>query len=238
MEGLSIVIPAHNEEPNVEATIREVSDVAQQLGIDYEILVVNDGSTDATGDIVKALIAEIPHLELVEHYPNRGYGGALKAGFAVASKELITFVPADGQFTFTEVGRFLKMIGAADIVCGFRAARQDNLLRRLNGWGWNCTVRLMFGYLARDVDCGFKMLRRGVLDRVPLPSDGAMIDTELLAGARARGFRVAEVPVTHLPRIAGEATGANPKVILKAFRELLSFRVRLNEEMRMAHSRV
>ncbi len=236
MRSLSIVIPAHNEEPNVAGTICEVSDVAKQLGIDYEILVVNDGSTDGTGEIVRWLITDIPHLNLIEHFPNRGYGGALKAGFAAASKDVIAFVPADGQFTFTEIDRFLVLIDSVDIVCGFRATRQDNFLRRLNGSGWNTIVRVMFGYLARDVDCGFKVFRRDVLKKVPLPSDGAMIDTELLAGARARGMRIAEVPVTHLPRVAGEATGANPHVIVRAFRELLAFRFHLNDEMRMAHS--
>ncbi len=237
MASLSIVLPAYNEEANVEDTVRDVSTVAQQLRLDYEILVVNDGSSDRTGEIVRELVPEIPALRLVEHYPNRGYGGALKAGFESASKEVIAFVPADGQFLFTEIDRFLDGIATADLVCGYRAHRQDNLLRRLNGWGWNSLVRLLFGYLCRDIDCGFKLLRREVVDRVPLPSDGAMVDTELLAGAHARGFRIAEVPVTHLSRTAGAATGANPRVVLKAFRELLSFRLRLSQEMRMAHSR-
>jgi hypothetical protein len=97
---------------------------------------------------------------------------------------------------------------------------------------WNTLVRLMFGYLARDVDCGFKLIRREVLDRVPIPSDGAMIDTELLAGAKARGFRIVDVPVTHLPRVAGEATGANISVIVRALKELLDFRMELGREMR------
>lgn len=237
MKGLSIVVPAYNEEPNVAGTVREIAKVAPRLSMDYEILVVNDGSRDRTGEIVRELMQEIPHSRLLEHYPNRGYGGALKAGFASASYDLIAFVPADGQFLFAEIDLFLSLIASADIVCGYRARRQDNLLRRLNGWGWNSAVRLLFGYLARDIDCGFKLLRREVLDRVPLPSDGAMIDTELLAGARARGFRIADVPVTHLPRVAGEATGANPRVILRAFRELLDFRLELSRELRATNDR-
>ena len=235
MSGLSIVIPAYNEEANVAGTVREVSDIAGQLSMKYEIMVVNDGSTDRTAEIVRCLAQEIPLLKLVEHYPNRGYGAALKAGFAAASNELIAFIPADGQFLFSEIDRFLERIPTADIVCGYRVNRQDNPIRRLNGWGWNALVRLLFGCPCRDVDCGFKLLRREVVEQVPMPSDGAMIDTELLAGARARGFRIAEVPVTHLPRVAGEATGAKPAVILKAFRELLRFRLRLSRETRMAN---
>jgi hypothetical protein len=97
-------------------------------------------------------------------------------------------------------------------------------------------VRLLFGYLCRDIDCGFKLFRREVLSRVHIVSDGAMIDTEFLAGAKARGYRITDVPVTHLPRMAGEATGANVRVILRAFRDLLRFRIRLSEELRHERS--
>ena len=237
MPGLSIVIPAFNEEANAASTVREVSDVAQQMGMEYEILVVNDGSADRTGQVVRELEGEVPRLRLVEHHPNRGYGGALKAGFAAATQELIAFVPADGQFLFTEIDRFIEGAKSADIVCGYRRSRKDNPMRRLNGWGWNRLVGLLFGYLARDIDCGFKLVRRNVIARVPMPSDGAMIDTQLLAGARAKGFRIVEVPVTHLPRTGGAATGASPRVIVRALRELLGFRLELIRQMRMASSR-
>ncbi len=229
-------MPAYNEEANVEKAVEHVSAVAQQLGVDYEIILVNDGSSDRTGEIGRQLEQRIPHFRLVEHYPNRGYGGALKAGFAAATKELIAFVPADNQFDFREVTRLLERIEqGADIVSGYRARRQDNFIRKLNAWGWNTLVRLLFGYLCHDIDCGFKLFRRSVLDRVPLISNGAMIDTELLAGARARGFRIAEVPVTHLPRVAGAATGANPRVILRAFRDLVRFRLRLSKQLRQGN---
>ncbi len=231
MTSLSIVIPAYNEETNVAATLDAVSAVAPRVSEEYEIIVVNDGSTDGTGDAVRQAAQRIPHLRPLEHYPNRGYGGALRAGFAAARGELVALFPADGQFLFDEIDLFMAMIPAADLVCGYRADRQDNVLRKLNGWGWNGVVRLLFGYLGRDVDCGFKLFRRKVLERVRLSSDGAMIDTELLAGARAWGFRVAEVPVTHLPRVAGRATGARPAVILRAFRDLLGFRLRLSQQL-------
>jgi glycosyltransferase involved in cell wall biosynthesis len=232
MSSLSIVIPAYNEEENVANTVEEVSAKAQQLRMDYEIILVNDGSTDRTGEIGRELEQRIPHYRLVEHHPNRGYGGSLKAGYAAATQELIAYVPSDNQFDFGEIDRFLAKIDAADIVCGYRANRQDNLIRKFNAFGWNTLVRLLFGYLCRDIDCGFKLFHRQVLERVNLVSSGAMIDTEFLAGARARGMRIAEVPVTHRPRVAGEATGANLKVIIKAFRDLLRFRQRLSRELR------
>jgi glycosyltransferase involved in cell wall biosynthesis len=230
--GLSIFLPAYNEEENVASAVKQVSTVAQGLGIEYEIILVNDGSSDRTGEIGRELEQQIPNFRLVEHYPNRGYGGALKAGFEAASLDLVSFVPADNQFDFGEIDRFLAKIEEADIVCGYRANRQDNVVRRLNALGWNTLVRLLFGNLCRDIDCGFKMLRREIVSHVNLVSNGAMIDTELLAGAKARGYRIAEVPVTHLPRVGGEATGADIRVIARAFRDLVRFRIRLTQELR------
>ena len=232
MSSLSIVLPAYNEETNVASAVEQVSAVAQQLGMEYEIILVNDGSADRTGEIGRELMERVPHFRLVEHYPNRGYGGSLKAGFAAATKDLIAFVPADNQFDFGEIHLLLDALDGADIVSGYRAKREDHFVRRLNALGWNTLVRVLFGYLCHDIDCGFKLFQREVLDHVTITSDGAMIDTELLAGARARGFRIAEVPVTHLPRVGGEATGANFKVIAKAFRDLARFRRRLSRELR------
>ena len=232
MSSLSIVLPAYNEEANVASAVEQVSTVAQQLGMEYEIILVNDGSADRTGEIGCELMERVPHFRLVEHYPNRGYGGSLKAGFAAATKDLIAFVPADNQFDFGEIHLLLDALDGADIVSGYRAKREDHFVRKLNALGWNTLVRVLFGYLCHDIDCGFKLFRREVLDHVTTISDGAMIDTELLAGARARGFRIAEVPVTHLPRVGGEATGANFKVVAKAFRDLARFRRRLSRELR------
>lgn len=235
MLSLSIVLPAYNEEENVEAAVEHVSNVAQTLDREYEIILVNDGSSDRTGEVGRELEQRVPCFRLVEHYPNRGYGGALQAGFEAAGKELIAFYPADAQFDFAEIERLLEPLEreGADVVCGYRFDRQDNAVRKLNAFGWNSVVRILFGRLCRDIDCGFKLFRREILDHVHIVSDGAMIDTEFLAGAKARGFRIAEAPLTHLPREAGEATGANLVVIARAFRDLVRFRIRLNQELRL-----
>lgn len=232
MPSLSIVLPAYNEEENVASAVEQVSAVVQELGMDYEIILVNDGSADRTGEIGRELEQRVPNFRLVEHYPNRGYGGSLKAGFAAATKDLVAFVPADNQFDFSEVSQLLERLDEADIVSGYRADRQDSFIRKFNALGWNMVVRLLFGSLCRDIDCGFKLFRREILDRVNIVSDGAMIDTEFLAGAKARGYRIVDVPVTHLPRVAGEATGANFRVVAKAFRDLVRFRQRLSRELR------
>jgi len=232
MSSLSIVLPAYNEEANVERAVEQVSRVARQLGMDYEIILVNDGSADRTGEIGHELEGRIPNYRLVEHYPNRGYGGSLKAGFEAATKELVAFVPADNQFDVGEITLLLEALDGADIVSGYRAKREDHFIRKLNALGWNTLVSVLFGRLCRDIDCGFKLFRREILNHVTIESNGAMIDTEFLAGAKARGYRIAEVPVTHLPRVAGEATGANLMVIVKAFRDLIRFRLRLSRELR------
>ncbi len=233
MHSLSIVIPAYNEEANVAEAVRRVSHTAQHLGIDYDIIVVNDGSRDRTGEIVRELAASIPNLRLVEHFPNRGYGGALKAGFAASVKEFIAFTPADNQFDFGEIRLLLdRLTPDVVLVSGRRINRKDNVIRKFNGFGWNMVVRLLFGYLIKDIDCGFKVFRRWILERIHIESNGAMIDTEMLAELRARGYRLAETPVTHLPRTAGSPTGANLKVVVRAFRDLFRFRLRLWRELR------
>jgi glycosyltransferase involved in cell wall biosynthesis len=234
MTSLSIILPAYNEEANVVAAVEEVSRVAQTLGLKYELILVNDGSRDRTGEIARTDLApRIPNFRLVEHFPNRGYGGALKAGFSAATEELIAFTPADRQFKFEEIDRLLaKMTTDVTLVSGWRVQRQDNLIRRLNGMGWNLAVRILFGRTIHDIDCGFKLFRRDLLSHIHIESSGAMIDTELLAEMKARGYKMTEVPVTHLPRVAGSPTGANLKVILRAFRDLFKFRLRLWRELR------
>ena len=234
MPSLSIVLPAYNEEANVVAAVEEVSQVAQEMKIDYEIVLVNDGSRDRTGELARTELApRIPNFRLVEHFPNRGYGGALKAGFAAAAKDLIVFIPADKQFKFSEVNLLLaKLAPDMSLVSGWRVHRQDNLVRRLNGLGWNTVVALLFGRTIHDIDCGFKLFRREVLNHIHVESNGAMIDTEMLAEMKARGYQLTDVPVTHLPRVAGSPTGANLKVILRAFRDLFKFRLRLWRELR------
>lgn len=233
MTSLSIVIPAYNEEASIPDVVRNVSCTAIHLGLDYEIIVVNDGSRDRTGEIVLELAESTPNLKLVECLTNRGYGGALKAGFCASTKELIAFTPGDNQFDFAEIRLLLAALTAdVALVSGKRVERMDTFSRKLNSGSWNALVRVLFGHLISDINCGFKVFRRSIVDRITMQSDGAMIDTEMLAELRARGYKLAEVPVTHLPRTAGTPTGANLAVVVRAFRDLIRFRLRLWRELR------
>lgn len=233
LSSLSIVIPAYNEEGNIAKCLTHVYAVVKKLKLDAEIILVNDGSRDQTQKIAESFLSKMPILKIVNNDPNRGYGGSLKAGFDKATKEFICFVPADNQFDFSEIAKLIQKQeeANADIVSGIRVQDSDPLYRRFFRWSWNTLVRALFGYLASDIDCGFKLFRRSILERISLPSNGAMIDTELYAGARARNMKIAELPVTHLPRVAGKSTGGNFKVIFKAIRELVQFWWQLKQEI-------
>lgn len=232
MPSISVVLPAWNEEHNIATAIQQAVTAMEGIGADYEIIVVDDGSRDGTARVVGELQASQPQVRLVRHEVNRGYGQALRSGYAAAQKDLVLIHHADSQFDLAEIKRFLPLLAQADIVCGYRAQRADPFIRKVNALGWNMVVRLLFGYLARDIDCGFKLFRREILEHVHLTATrGAMIDTELLASARARGYRIAELPVTHLPRLGGQPTGAHLDVIITSFRELFAFRRRLSAEL-------
>lgn len=224
---ISVVLPAYNEEENVGQAVQSVLEVMNSITPHYEVIVVDDGSRDRTSEVVRELAASHPQVRLIRHEVNQGYGGALTSGFKAATRELIFFTSSDNQYDVGEIKKLLPFIATADLVIGYRAHRQDPFIRRLFAWGWNTLVNLLFGYVARDIDCAFKLFKREVLSHVPIASRGAMIDTELLVGAKRRGFSIVEVPVSHFPRLAGSQTGANIRVILRAFRDLVRFRLQL-----------
>ncbi len=220
---LSVFFPAYNEEANVRSTAEAILRVLPIAADRYELLIVDDGSVDATGTIADELTESNPAVRAIHHPTNRGYGGALRTGFYNCRYELISFVDGDGQFDFGEVSEFLANSQAADLVIGYRVNRQDSLVRTINARAWGMLIRVLFGLHVRDVDCAFKLLHKRVLQTLPrLRSDGAMISAELLIRARNAGLKIEEVPVHHYPRRAGTQTGANLRVIIKAFRDLFS----------------
>jgi glycosyltransferase involved in cell wall biosynthesis len=231
MLSISAVLPAYNEEAVIADSVAAMVHTLESLGADYEVIVVNDGSRDRTARIVTELGERNPRIRLVSHAQNRGYGAALWTGFTSASKDLIFLTDGDKQFDVAELRDFLPLLDGADLAIGFREPRADPLIRRLNGWGWNSLVRLLFGYTARDVDCAFKLFRRSVLDRVDVRAKGATFSAEFLVKARRLGYVIRERRASHYPRPAGQATGAKPAVILRAFRELFRLRMALEAEL-------
>lgn len=227
MISVSIVLPAYNEEANIEPQIETAIKTFAPLSSDFEVVVVNDGSRDRTGEIVAAMAAKDCRVRQVQHPRNLGYGAALFSGFTAAQKEWIFLTDADRQFDLSEITRFLPHIDSADLIIGYRAPRRDPFHRRLYGWGWNFLITLLFGPTARDVDCAFKLFKREILDHITILSRGATLSAEFLVRAKRAGYKFVQVPVSHLPRRAGKPTGARIDVIVRAFRELIKVRVAL-----------
>jgi glycosyltransferase involved in cell wall biosynthesis len=230
LSGLSIVLPCKDEAGNVERAIDEATHAAQRVADAHEILIVDDGSRDATWALAAARASDDPRIRVVVHPRNRGYGAALRTGFAAARMEWVFVTDADLQFDLDDLDCVLALAPACDLVAGYRLQRADRLHRRLNAAAWNALVRRSFDLPVRDVDCAFKLIHRDVLERILLTADGAMVSTELIVRAQAAGAEIAELGVTHRPRTAGRSSGAHPAVVLRAFRELRALRAQVRAE--------
>ena len=230
-KGVSVVIPAYNEQDNVAKCLTSVSSVIKKLKLDAEVIVVDDGSTDQTGEIARKFIKKIPNLKIVTNHPNRGYGAAFKSGFYNASLPWIAFIDADGQFDFSEISHFLETQKNtdADLVIGYYLGRKVSALRKLNSFLWQVVVFILFGLRVKDIDCGFKLVSKKVIDTIPrLESErGAFISSEFLIKVRKSGFKIVQIGVNHYPRKQGEATGAKLNVIIRSFLDLFSLWTKL-----------
>ena len=221
--SLSVVLPAYNEEQAISSTLNDVLDALDGRIADFEVIVVNDGSTDRTAAVVELVARADARVRLVSHTLNQGYGATLVDGFAAATKELTFFMDSDGQFDIRDLFQFFSFIDEYDAVIGYRIERQDTWMRKFNAWGWKVLVRLVLGINVHDIDCAFKLLRTEFLHTHPLETRGAMINAELLYKFIHSGATYREIGVTHLPRRSWRATGANLRVILRALRELFLY---------------
>lgn len=226
--GMSVFFPCYNEEQNVERTTLSALMVCDRLFDDYEVIIVNDGSKDATGAVADRLAREHDRVRAVHNNPNRGYGGALQRGFREATKDYIFYTDGDGQFDLGELERLLPLLEKFDIVSAYRTNRRDSFIRRLNAGCWGMLVRRLFKMRIRDIDGAFKIYPRRFIEQIEMRSTGALIDTEMLARATRLGYSIGQIGVRHYPRTAGEQTGANLRVILRAFKELFQLRKEIN----------
>ena len=228
--AISVFLPSHNEEGNVERVVRSYLAELPRVAEDFEIIVVDDGSRDRTGEIAERLAAEDSHVKVVRHPTNKGYGGAVISGIRAATKQYVLLCDGDGQFDPSDLERLTPFVPEYDVVAGHRVRRADPLMRRINGKAWTTLVRVLLGITISDIDCGFKLFKREKLDGMDLRAHGAMISTELMARLAGRNAKVREVDVKHLPRLTGEQSGANLKVVARAFKELIALYRELRAE--------
>ncbi|MBJ7614270.1 MAG: glycosyltransferase [Candidatus Dormibacteraeota bacterium] len=229
LPSLSVVMPAHNEADNIEAAVDNALEAASRVAARFEVVVVDDGSTDGTPEIVESLAAVYGDaVRLVRNDSNLGYGPTVRRAWSVARMEWLLFSDSDRQFDLREVGGLVPLTDDATIVAGWRKHRQDPVLRRVNSRIFNVATRLFFGTRLRDIDCAFKLMRTSALRQLELTANSAMVNAELIYQARQHGLPVAQVPVTHYARKFGKASGGDPKVIARAIGEFFAMRRRFN----------
>jgi glycosyltransferase involved in cell wall biosynthesis len=228
---LSYFFPAHNEEANLQGLVEEALETLPGLAESFEIIVVNDGSRDATGRIADELTAAHPGIVRAVHHPtNLGYGAALRSGFRAAVNDHVAFTDGDRQFRVADLGRLIDRLAESDhpdVVVGYRIKRMDPLVRTLYARAYRLANRIFFGLRVRDVDCACKLFRRAALEGLAVESGGAFFSAELLIKLQVAGRSVAEVGVPHYPRTAGSPTGARPSVVFRAVREFWLLRLRM-----------
>jgi glycosyltransferase involved in cell wall biosynthesis len=227
LQGISVVLPALNERGNVFAVVDQAQRAAKRLADCVEVIVVDDGSSDGTAEEAQRAGARV-----VSHECNRGYGAALRTGFAAASQPWIFQMDCDNQFYPEELEKLVALTDDAEVVIGIRARRADQRHRIWAARGWNQLCRLAFGFIVRDIDCGFKLLNRSAVSTLVLSCNGAGISLELCVAARAAGFRISEVEVQHRPRTTGAPTGLRLGVVLRGLYELYRLKRRYERHRR------
>ncbi len=215
--GLSVFFPAYNDSGTIASMVVNALITARRLTPDYEVIVINDGSRDLTPQILDELARVYPEVKIVHHQKNRGYGGALRSGFATASKEFVFYTDGDAQYDPSEMALLWERArsGDVDLVNGYKISRSDPMHRIFIGRFYHHTVKMLFGLRVRDVDCDFRLMRRSIFDRISLEKNSGVICLELMKKIHDAGFRIAEVPVHHYHRAYGKSQFFNFRRIFK-----------------------
>jgi len=224
MDSISVFFPTYNEEGNIQKVVLNAKKILLKTFNKWEIIVVNDGSSDDTNELVSDLSKNDSRIKLINHKTNRGYGASLKSGFYSCRYDWIAFTDSDGQFDFSEITEFVNKQDEtdADLVIGYYKKRRVSKFKIITSKMWELAVFILFGLHVKDIDCGFKLISKKVIDKIPrLESQrGAFISSELLIKAKKANFKIVEIPVTHYPRTQGKGTGRDLKVIVKSFIDL------------------
>ena len=221
MHSITIFFPMFNEEDNIIRSVSHAKQVLEEITDDYEILIVNDGSIDRTGEIAEELARKDEKVRVIHHPENIGLGGAVTTGFKNGRCEYILYMDGDNPFEVSEVKKALPYLEEYDVLTGYRINRRDTLKRYVYSKSYNWLIRILFGIKVRDVNFSFKMCRRDIFQRIELKSKGSFIDAELLIKARNNNLRIKEIPIKYTPRKGGTSTLSSPSVIIKILFEMV-----------------
>jgi glycosyltransferase involved in cell wall biosynthesis len=222
---LSLVLPVHNEVDNIRWLLPHLATTLPTLADRYEVVIVDDGSSDGSAELAVSLAATLGvELQIVHHERKSGYGATVGDGLRAAALGFVAFTDADGQFEVADFAQLVPLLAGADLVGGWREERQDAAMRSVVSWVFNTLILVLYRLPYRDIDCAMKVMRREVVESMDLRARSALINTELYYKARHAGWRIAQHPVPHHPRRAGRRSGARPRAILRAIKELIVFR--------------
>jgi glycosyltransferase involved in cell wall biosynthesis len=222
---LSVFFPAYFDEGNIGKVVDKAVEVLESLKLkDYEVIIIEDGSPDKTGEVADALAVKHEKVRVIHHVKNMGYGATLKDGFTSAKMDYVFYTDGDNQFDLNELKKFIAMLPFTDIVVGYRKKKQYSLYRKFTSLSYNYLLKLIFGLDYWDIDCAFKVFPTKLFKEIKIDSVDAFIDAEIMLKAHLHGYKTVEMGVTHLPRVDGVSTGARPSVIFGTIKEVFRYR--------------
>lgn len=229
---LSVFFPAYYDEGNIGKVVDKAVEVVESLGLkDYEIIIIEDGSPDRTGEVADELAEKYEKVRVIHHVKNMGYGATLRDGFLNAKMDYVFYSDGDNQFDLDDLRKFMALIPFTDIVVGYRKQKQYSLYRKFTSLCYNYLLRLLFDIHYWDIDCAFKLFKADLFKKIQINSIDAFIDAEIMLKAKLLDYRTTEMGVVHLPRLDGISTGARPSVILRTIREIFEYRKEYKREM-------
>jgi glycosyltransferase involved in cell wall biosynthesis len=230
---LSVFFPAYYDEKNIEKVVEAAIKVLEELKLkDYEVIIIEDGSPDKTGEVADKLAEKYSKVRVIHHEKNLGYGATLKDGFLNAKLDYVFYSDGDNQFDLNELKKFVALIPYSDMVIGYRKKKQYSTYRKVTSLSYNYVLRYLFGIDYVDVDCAFKVIKTDLFKKIKINSVDAFIDAEILLKAQLLGYTTTEVGVKHLPRMDGISTGARPSVIFRTIKEIREFRKEYKDEIK------
>jgi len=230
---MSVFFPAYYDEHNIGKVTRAAVGILEELKFkDYEVIIIEDGSPDRTGEVADELAKEFPKVRVIHHPKNLGYGATLKDGFTNAKMDYVFYTDGDNQFDLQEMKKFVALIPFSDIVVGYRKHKQYSLYRKFTSLCYNYLLKIIFDISYWDIDCAFKLFKADLFKKIEIKSIDAFIDAEIMLKANLLDYSVTELGVEHLPRLDGVSTGARPSVILRTIREIFDYRKEYKAELK------